>query len=189
MARRFIICLSLLAATTSCGGSGSSSGKKPAAAKKAPPPVAAPVEEAPEMPTGLEYVYSPVGKRDPFRSILLDLVAADQKPDENAPPDCGPLCKWELEQFKLVAVISGVSNPMAMVEDPQRRGHLVRRGAFMGKRNGKVTQIRSGEIVVTEIFKDQMGKPHIIPVVIRLPAEKTVKGMEDQNLLGPEVSE
>ncbi len=155
---------------------------KPAAAEKKPVEAEKPAEIAPT----LEYAYSPVGKRDPFRSALDD--AAEARPDQEQRPDCGPLCKWEIDQLRLVAVVSGMSNPLGMVEDPGGKGYIVRRGTFMGKRNGKVTQIRAGEVVVTEIYKDQMGKPHPNLVVIKLPSEKaTVE--EDQNLLGPDVAE
>ena len=142
--------------------------------------------DAAAVPT-IEYAYSPVGKRDPFRSALEDKQGPQESGQER--PDCGPLCKWELEQLKLVAVISGVSNPLAMVEDPNGRGYIVRRGTFVGKRNGKVTQIQAGELVVTEIYKDQMGKPHVNPVPIKLPTDEKPGAQEDPNLLTPEVAE
>ncbi|HEY3449216.1 MAG TPA: pilus assembly protein PilP [Myxococcales bacterium] len=161
----------------------------PAQAKKAAPAQDA-AKQQPEaaaaVPT-IEYAYSPVGKRDPFRSALDEKQSTTDTGQER--PDCGPLCKWELEQLRLVAVISGVSNPLAMVEDPNGRGYIVRRGTFVGKRNGKVTQIRAGELVVTEIYKDQMGKPHVNPVPIKLPADEKPGATEDQNLLTPEVAE
>jgi len=166
--------------------------------KAAPAPAPAPKKEAAAQtqdatkpgeapPPTVEYAYSPVGKRDPFRSVLDDKTGPTESGQER--PDCGPLCKWELEQLKLVAVISGVSNPLAMVEDPNGRGYIVRRGTFVGKRNGKVTQIRAGEVVVTEIYKDQMGKPHVNPVPIKLPTDEKPGAAEDQNLLTPEVAE
>ncbi len=160
----------------------------PAPAKKDPASAQDPAKQVEASVPMIEYAYSPVGKRDPFRSVLDE----KQGPQESGGPDthnCGPLCKWELEQLKLVAVISGVSNPLAMVEDPNGRGYIVRRGTFVGKRNGKVTQIRAGEVVVTEIYKDQMGKPHINPVPIKLPTDEKEKSPEDQNLLAPEVAE
>ncbi|MBI5548191.1 MAG: pilus assembly protein PilP [Deltaproteobacteria bacterium] len=156
-------------------------------AQQAPKPAAPlPVEKLAESVPTIEYAYSPVGKRDPFRSAIDERTGPSEGPER---PDCGPLCKWELDQLKLVAVISGISNPLAMVEDPSGRGYIVRRGTFVGKRNGKVTHIRSGELVVTEIYKDQMGKPHVNPVPIKLPAEQGPGGQEDQNLLTPEVAE
>lgn len=158
----------------------------PAPAKKEAPKADDKQAEAAATPT-IDYAYSPVGKRDPFRSVLDEKQGPQETGQER--PDCGPLCKWELEQLKLVAVISGVSNPLAMVEDPNGKGYIVRRGTFVGKRNGKVTQIRAGELVVTEIYKDQMGKPHVNPVPIKLPTDEKPGQQEDQNLLTPEVAE
>jgi type IV pilus assembly protein PilP len=168
------------------GGNVSKTTVQATPAAEAPKKQPAKQEAALQEQTPVEYAYSPVGKRDPFRSILDEVN--EVRPGESARPDCGPLCKWELEQLKLVAVISGMSNPLGMVEDPGGKGYIVRRGTYVGKRNGKVTQIRAGEVVVTEIFKDQMGKPHPNLVVIKLPVEKTTPE-EDQNLLGPEVAE
>ena len=168
----------------------------PQAATPKPAPAPAPKKEAAPSPAlaeaaaapTLEYAYSPVGKRDPFRSVLDDKAGPSDTGQER--PDCGPLCKWELEQLKLVAVISGVSNPLAMVEDPNGPSMGPRLlGTFVGKRNGKVTQIRAGELVVTEIYKDQMGKPHVNPVPIKLPTDVKPGEAEDQNLLAPEVAE
>lgn len=185
MSGRTPILVALLAAVA-CGSEPPAQPEPP----PPPPPKAAPkvAEAAPaEVVPAVEYAYSPVGKRDPFRSTVDEKLG----PAGDAPlvPNCGPLCKWELDQLRLVAVISGVSNPLAMVEDPTGRGYIVRRGTFVGKRNGKITQIRSGEVVVTEIYKDQMGKPHINPVPIKLPDDQKPGEQDDQNLLTPEVAE
>jgi type IV pilus assembly protein PilP len=184
MSPRTPILMALLAAV----GCSDPSGARPAAPPKPAPQAAkaAPSQTLPEAAPGVEYLYSPVGKRDPFRSSIEDKLASAEEGTDRG--NCGPLCKWELEQLRLVAVISGVSNPLAMVEDPNGRGYIVRRGTFVGKRNGKVSQIRSGEVVVTEIYRDQMQKPHVNPVSIKLPTD-TPQGQEDQNLLVPENAE
>lgn len=151
-----------------------------------------------EEEAALEYAYSPVGKRDPFRSVKFDEeraaelkkqaeaeAAANQPvlPIENV--RCGPLCKWDLEQFRLVAIVSGVSTPMAMLESPDGTGHTVQRGDFIGKRNGKVTQIRPGEVIVTEIYRDNAGVPQPNDIAIVLPkaATDTVELNGDKNLM------
>ncbi|MFN7132995.1 MAG: pilus assembly protein PilP, partial [Myxococcales bacterium] len=174
-------------------GGGESDAPPPAPPPPPPRPAAAKTPEATpsstaEKPPVYEYAYSPVGKRDPFRSVLDDLK---QVPEESAQvqANCGPLCKWELEQLKLVAVVSGLSNPLGMVEDPQGKGHVVRRGTYIGKHNGKVTQIRSGEIVVSEVFKDHLGKPHVNARVMKLPVENSTKDEEEPNLLLTESGE
>jgi type IV pilus assembly protein PilP len=127
-----------------------------------PPPPAAPARPAaaattttaaPAAAAGSTYIYSynPVGKRDPFRSPVDEI-----KKDTNQPggsQECNePLCQWDIDQLKLVAVVTGDANPLAMVEDPMGRGHIVRRNTRMGRQNGKVTQILRDEVVVTEVI-------------------------------------
>jgi type IV pilus assembly protein PilP len=117
---------------------------KPAAKAAVPEQAAAPAEEI--------YTYSAIGKRDPFRSPLDDLVVQGE-----ADSQC-PLCKWEIDQLRLVAVVTGTGNPVAMVEDPDGVGHVVRQGTQVGRRNGKVTTIRRDEVVVAELAHDPFGK-------------------------------
>ncbi|MHB1845274.1 MAG: pilus assembly protein PilP [Deltaproteobacteria bacterium] len=113
-------------------------------------PVATPaVAQAPTEP---EFVYSPIGKRDPFRSPLDDLIVA-----HTSEGHC-PLCRWSLDQLKLVAVVTGTGSPMAMVEDPNGVGHLVRQGTAMGRLGGRVSVIQRDQMVVTEKTHDPFGK-------------------------------
>ncbi|NTX12696.1 pilus assembly protein PilP [Myxococcus sp. CA051A] len=139
----------------------------------APPPAAqaaAPVETAPtavEAAAVAPYVYSynPVGKRDPFRSPLEELGPVAQA---NPVTTCmEPLCAFDLDQLKLVAVVTGDANPLAMVEDPLGRGHIVRRNTRVGRQGGKVTQILRDSLTVTEVFS---GNGEIIknPVTLQL---------------------
>ncbi|MHB8420102.1 MAG: pilus assembly protein PilP [Myxococcales bacterium] len=122
-----------------------------------PPP--APVAQKPLVPEPLApeeakdtFVYSPIGKRDPFRSPIDDLIITHA-----AESHC-PLCRWEVDQLKLVAVITGTGNPVAMVEDPNGVGHMLRQGTAVGKLGGKVTSIQREVVVVTETSHDPFGK-------------------------------
>ncbi len=129
----------------------------PAVAPKAAPKPAAKVAKTAEAepaapPPEEQYSYTAIGKRDPFRSPLDDLIIAGQ-----ADSQC-PLCKWEIDQLRLVAVVTGTGNPVAMVEDPDGVGHVVRQGTQVGRRNGKVTTIRRDEVVVAELGHDPFGK-------------------------------
>ncbi|QSQ13533.1 pilus assembly protein PilP [Myxococcus landrumensis] len=140
----------------------------PVAAAPAPAP-AAPAETAAavEATAAPAYVYSynPVGKRDPFRSPLEEL---NQSGQPNQVTTCTePLCAFDLDQLKLVAVVTGDANPLAMVEDPQGRGHIVRRNTRVGRQGGKVTQILRDSMTVTEVFS---GNGEIIknPVTLQL---------------------
>ena len=136
----------------------------PAAAKAAVPAKPAPVAVA--EPTGAPYVYTynPVGKRDPFRSPVDEIGPITPSPVTSCSE---PLCAFDLDQLKLVAVVTGDANPIAMVEDPVGRGHIVRRNTRVGRQGGKVTQILRDSVTVTEVFS---GNGEIIknPVTLQL---------------------
>ena len=151
----------------------------------APPPKPAPKEEAQQAAAGeqapivAEYVYTPIGKRDPFRSFFDSFEAVE--PQQRGDSECGLLCQWELDQLRLVAVVSGVASPLAMVEDPEGRGHMVRRGSYIGKRSGKVTDIRRDRLVVTELLRNKQGQ--ILPVQTEMP----IRSKDGKDQLGNEV--
>lgn len=132
------------------------------------PAAAAPVAEVAAAPAAAYvYNYSPVGKRDPFRSPLEELGRAKQVSVQTTCNES--LCQWDLDQLKLVAVITGDANPIAMVEDPMGRGHIVRRNAKMGRQGGKVTQILRDSVTVTEFLPGGAdGKVISNPVSLQL---------------------
>jgi type IV pilus assembly protein PilP len=121
------------------------------------------------------FIYSPIGKRDPFRSPNDDLIAVASK----GPGTC-PLCRWEVDQLKLVAVITGTGSPVAMVEDPNGLGHMLRQGTSVGKLGGRVTSIQRDQVVVTEIAHDPFGK-----VVQNLSKMKIEQPTEDPAQAAP----
>ncbi len=121
--------------------------------KAAPSPVAA---TAP--PVDPDYSYNSIGKRDPFRSFInRDVVAP-----VGAGEQLTPLQMFDLEQFKLVAIVWGQQQPIAMVQDPEGTGHVIDVGTLIGKRWGKVTQIKSDEIVITEQYRDEIENRLIV---------------------------
>ncbi len=161
-----LVALAVLAA---CGE------KKPArAAAAAPAPVAAapaaaaaPTTDAkkPDVP---EWSYTSVGKRDPFRSFLTEL---DRGAGGLTTRCATPLGRFELEQLKLVAVVTGLEDPVAMVEAPTGVGYSLRRGACIGKNGGVVAAVRSGEVVVSEWAVRADGTRDRTQTLLRLPKE------------------
>jgi type IV pilus assembly protein PilP len=143
---------------------------KPAAAPRAAAPAVVPA--AASRPTDAkpepEWAYSSVGKRDPFRSWILD---AEKVKDSLQTRCATPLGRWELEQLKLVAVVTGLEDPVAMVEAPSGVGYAVRRGACIGKNGGVIAAVRSGEVVVSEWATRADGTRDRSQTVIRLPKE------------------
>jgi type IV pilus assembly protein PilP len=161
------LCLFALTAVGSLAACGSgqpapSAARAVQAAKAAPPPVA----EAASAPA---YIYNPIGKRDPFRSPDLDMARSSSA--NNAA--CNePLCKFDLDQLKLVAVVSGDSNPVAMVQDPQGRGYILHRNTRIGRQGGKVTQILRDSIIVTEYFTAPDGKSNANQLTLAIKADR-----------------
>lgn len=142
-------------------------------------PAEAPADGGEQAPVVAEYVYQPVGKRDPFRSFFDSYEPV--QPAQVVDASCGLLCQWEIDQLRLVAVVSGVASPLAMVEDPEGRGHMVRRGSFIGKRSGKVSDIRRDRVVVTELLRNKQGQ--IIPVKTEMP----LRSQDGKDQVGNEV--
>ncbi len=128
------------------------------AAPKAAPAAAAKKKEAEVAPAfeqtqaSLDYLYNPVGKRDPFRGLNIENASSGELLDE-VPMCTDPLCQIDTDDLTVVAVVSGDANPMAMVEDRLGVGHMVRRNSKIGKHGGKVTQILRDCIVVTSYIK------------------------------------
>ncbi len=175
MSRRLLV-LAIVAALASC----QSERRPPPRPAVAPAPVdpvaaAAPAAAAaePEQP---EWSYTSVGKRDPFRSFLTDL----QVTGPALVTRCNaPLGRFELEQLKLVAVITGLADPVAMLEAPNGVGYSVRRGACLGKNGGVVTAVRSGEVVVSEWAIRADGTRDRTQTILKLPKEATLN-LEEQ---------
>jgi type IV pilus assembly protein PilP len=135
-------------------------------------PAAAPVAAGNEQkPAGEEWSYSSVGKRDPFRSILSESRGGGAA----LTTACAtPLGRYELEQFKLVAVITGLEDPVAMVQAPNGTGYTVRRGSCIGKNGGSVAAIRTGELVVAEWATRADGTRDRTQTVLSLPKQEAI---------------
>ncbi len=97
------------------------------------------------------YVYDATGKRDPFRSFILEEAL------KKTGGERGPLEQFELGQLQLHAVVWGTEKPRALVLDPQGRGYIVKEGTPIGKSSGQVTRIADDVVVVREIYEDTLG--------------------------------
>jgi len=161
-----VVALVVSGVLAGCGGDQATPA---AAAKGAPPPKAAPLPPPAATPAGPTYIYNPIGKRDPFRSPDLDLARASAVSNSACNE---PLCKFDLDQLTLVAVVSGDSNPVAMVQDPQGRGYILHRNTRIGRQGGKVTQILRDSVTVTEYFTSPDGKSNANQLTLAIKADR-----------------
>jgi type IV pilus assembly protein PilP len=101
--------------------------------------------------SGQSYAYDAVGKRDPFRSFVLDEAS------RRANHERGPLEQFDLSQLTLVAVVWGTERPRALVTDPSGRGYVVQEGTPIGKNEGQVIRITDNTMLVRETYVDYLG--------------------------------
>ena len=80
--------------------------------------------------------------------LLFAVLTAGRDPfaPDGEPPDIDvlceqALCRYKLDELKLVAIVSGDALPVAMFETPRGKGLLARRGSRIGKRGGRVVDI------------------------------------------------
>ena len=164
--------VALVAAALVAGCSGKPSGKKGLTVRQpdaAPAAAAVEARDSGPLAESGDFVYSGAGKRDPFRSYLAELAR-----DTSAfVSRCqGPLGRFEVEQMKLVAVIVGLEDPVAMVEVPAGEGVVLRRGQCIGKNGGVVAAVRSGEVIVTEYRVRADGSRDAIQTSLQLPKQQ-----------------
>lgn len=138
---------------------------RPAAVAATPTLAAVPTQENTEAP--VPYSYSPVGKRDPFRDTRGSFCC------EPPPPGLclEPLCRYELEQLKLSGVVSGLANPVAVVESPHGKSYWIYQGSKVGKNGGVVKQVRRDSLVVAEIIRDDQGHAYEHETILRMPSD------------------
>jgi hypothetical protein len=101
---------------------------------------------------GTSYAYDSTGKRDPFRSFILDRARELATTVER-----GPLEQFDLGQLALVAVIWGTDRARALVEDPSGRAYVVEEGGRIGKNDGEVVKIDDNLVAVRETYVDYLG--------------------------------
>jgi type IV pilus assembly protein PilP len=150
-------------------------GSPPAPARRTAPRAAAakPVADDEIKPVAATsiYVYSPIGKRDPFQN--MGVATAGTSRQERTGRVRMPLEKWSLDQLKLSMTVTGTATPLAMVEDPEHRGWPIRLGDFIGKNGGKVTGIHRDEVLVTETIIDgPTGRVFPRTVKLTVPVSK-----------------
>ena len=118
-------------------------------APSAPEP--APTVPAPPTEEPAPFVYDPTGKRDPFRPFDFSPPAAT---DESKTP----LERYALGQLKLTAVLDGIAEPAAIVENAAGKGFTVKKGTKIGPNNGEVVEIRKDRLIIVETTTDFTGQ-------------------------------
>lgn len=108
------------------------------------------------------FVYDGTGKRDPFRSFLLEkagMLAAQVR---------GPLEQFDLAQLALEAVIWQTGNARALISDPSGETYIIAEGTKIGKNAGRVIAIDDSLVRVTETYVDHLGRETTKDIELRM---------------------
>lgn len=103
--------------------------------------------------------YEAIGLVDPFEPIIGK--------QEGVSP-VSPLEQYSLDQLKLVAIIWGLPEPRAMVEDSQGKGYIIKKGTKIGKNQGVVIKILDNEVVILETYVDLLNRKKTNEVSLKL---------------------
>jgi Tfp pilus assembly protein PilP len=95
-----------------------------------------------------EFSFNPLKvKRDPFTP-----------PPVQPTEDVSDLLNFDLFELKLVAVMTGLGAPKAMVVLPDGKTHIVQQNDRIGRNRGFVVQVKENELVVQETFRDHRNR-------------------------------
>ena len=81
------------------------------------------------------YLYDPVGKRDPFRSFILDRLKELDSASK------GPLEQFDLSQLSVSGIVWDTARQRALILDPSGQGYIIEEGDAIGKNDGRVITI------------------------------------------------
>jgi type IV pilus assembly protein PilP len=122
--------------------------------------------------------------RDPFRGFAQMFVA---RPTREPVQREVIMPRTSIDEMRLIAIVSGVANPSAMLVDRDSTGYTVRRGDYLGRPevvqtggeeavpitlNWRVDRIRPGEVVLT---RDDPTAPNRPPLTRVLPLHEAVE--------------
>jgi len=121
------------------------------AAQGPPSGDSAPVVASLAPPPPDTFVYSPQGRRDPFEPLvekepIIAEVVKKVRPEKLK----GPLERFELKQFRLLAIMVVRGIPHAMVKAPDGKSYTVKVDDYIGLNGGMVTDIQTKVIDIDE---------------------------------------
>ena len=181
--------LLLIAATAlpGCGddddafGSGSGLGEKAdgsaeTESKGGGVPEVAETELPPMVYTDEDFAELDIQNRDPFRSYAKAFKAQAASPAQRRVLLPGT----SLDEMSLIAIVTGITTPRAMLTDTSKVGHVIRRGDYIGRPevvqtggsegmpvtlNWRVDRIRPGSVVLTREDPTAPDKPPLTRVM------------------------
>ncbi len=133
--------------------------------------VASSVSRAPSTPVN-QFDFS--NKKDPFKPFIVVKAESIKSFDsiKKAQYDSLPIHSFDVNQFKLIGIVTGGRENRAMVIDPGGKGYVLKVGMSIGKSDGTVVSINANGVDVLEKFKDENGKTRKETIKLTLPRKQ-----------------
>jgi type IV pilus assembly protein PilP len=134
------------------------------------------VDSGPVVYADEDFAELDVQNRDPFRSYARTFKAQAAAPAQRRVL----LPSTSLDEMKLIAIVTGIATPRAMLTDTAQVGHVIRAGDYIGRPevvqsggsesmpvtlNWRVDRIRPGSIVLTREDPTSPDKPPLTRVM------------------------
>jgi len=110
--------------------------------------------------------------RDPFESVVA-ARRAEEDSRKKAWRGTSPLQKYDVQSYKLIAIIEKSDGNVAMLIAPDGKGYMVQEGMPLGMNDGRISRILSDVVEVAEVRRDHLGNEEkkIIPLTLPKPKE------------------
>jgi len=156
-------------------GEGADAAKKEATKTEAEKSAAA-MDTGPVVFTDDDFAELDIQNRDPFRSYAKAFKAQAAAPAQRRVL----MPSTSLDEMKLIAIVTGIATPRAMLTDTAQVGHVIRRGDYIGRPevvqtggsegmpvtlNWRVDRIRPGSVVLTREDPTAPDKPPLTRVM------------------------
>lgn len=111
--------------------------------------------------------YNPKGRIDPFEPLFQakgEATVSDtpgrtyQTIRDSRRGKLTALEKLDISQLKLSAIILTSNRNIAMVQESTGKGHVVKKGTYIGINSGRVVEIKKNAIIIEEEVEDFLGK-------------------------------
>jgi type IV pilus assembly protein PilP len=117
--------------------------------------------------------YNPAGKIDPFQPIF------NNEPTKTAPApapvvhqtDCvsNPVLEGvDISQLKLTGIVITERQPIALVQEADGKGHILKENVCFGRYGGKVERILNDRLIVREERQDATGQLQVKKIELKL---------------------
>jgi type IV pilus assembly protein PilP len=110
-------------------------------------------------------------RKDPFKPFVVESKSVPVF-QRSAGYGLLPIQNYEVGQFKVLGIITGLKDNSALVVDPAGKAYVIKPGMEIGKNGGHIEKISTTSIEVIEKYRDENGKIGKRTIKLTLPRKE-----------------